>query len=151
MPGGDGLAGWGLLWAAGFAAVFAVFWSAVCVTLAAWGGWRALARHYAGEVRAVKAHWRFQSATMRRMTNYNFVLSVTVGEDGLGLSVLGLFRPGHPHLKVPWDDLSAEADRHMLLPAVKLSFRRVPGVFVRISPTLAERIGRARGEDLLES
>lgn len=138
------------LWVGGFGVVFAVFWSAVCIVLAAWGGWRSLARYYAGEVRMAKAGWRFQSATMRRMTNYNFILTVTVGEDGLGLSVLGLFRPGHPPIKVPWNDIEAQADRHLLLPAVKLVFRRTPGVFLRISPTLADRIGAARGADLVQ-
>jgi len=131
-----------------FLAAIVSFWVLVCLLLARVGGWTALARCYAGEVRVPRARWRLRSGSMRYLTNYNNVLTITVGEDALGLSVFAMFRPGHAPLRIPWDDIEAVPGRMMFMDVVRLGFRRVPGVTLRIPATLAQRIAEARGQPL---
>ena len=38
-------------------------------------------------------------------SSYSNVLTVSLEPEGLRLAVMGLFRPGHPPLRIPWGDL----------------------------------------------
>jgi hypothetical protein len=96
---------------------FVVMWVGVLALISVLSGWGTLARQYpmppnAGASPAAGT-FSLVSAFLNR-SRYSGCLKVTVGPEGLGLSVLGLFRMNHPPLLIPWnaiEDLRAEDNR----------------------------------------
>jgi len=125
--------------------LFIILWICVCKLISATGGWRILARDYrANSLFDGQKLW-LKSATMRRWTNYNNCVNIGANKYGLYLSVLPLFRVGHPPLFIPWADISTEAASRRLLPdVVKFSFAKQPEVPVILSKKLAGRIFKLR-------
>jgi hypothetical protein len=82
---------------------------------------------------------------MRGWANYNGCLTVGGNVEGLYLSVLFLFRPGHPPLFVPWIEISGRIEKRRWFSRVTLSFQRCPSIPLVISRRLSERISRASG------
>lgn len=80
---------------------FGAIWSAVCFLLGTVGGWRALGRSY--RVAEEPPGAEGTSGRMRGVVGYNYVMHVGGTPEGLYLGVNVLFRPGHPHVVVPWD------------------------------------------------
>lgn len=119
-------------------------WSAVMFGLAALGHWSRLAAVYPAWAPFEGRTWRGQSAQFG-CCNYGHTLVVGAGARGLRLSVLFPFRPGHPPLQVPWEDLSVAEARSWFGPPVELRFRRAPGARVRISHALAAKLRDAAG------
>ena len=103
--------------------LFIILWMVVCKLIAAAGGWRTLSQNY----RAVSVFdgqklW-LKSIGMRKWTNYSNCITVGANKYGLYLSVLLIFRVGHPPLFFPWTDISTEATSRRLLPdIVKFKF-----------------------------
>lgn len=100
-----------------FLAYFLAVWLGVCLLIARLGGWSQLAGRYRvaklpdGKVRY------FQSATISRVglpCNYGACLTMIVNEQGLGLVVFPLLRPGHPPLFIPWTDFYNPRQRTVL-------------------------------------
>lgn len=60
------------------------------------------------------------------LASYRGTLRAAGDADGLWLDVLGLFRPGHAPLFIPWDDLTEEAG--------VLRARQAPRVALRLPP-----------------
>lgn len=119
---------------------FAALWVAIVLLLSRWSGWSALADRYRGELRTPEGRWYFQSASMRWMTNYNSILTVSAGDEGLSLSILFPFRFGHPPLLIPWNQIVASNDRVLFFDYVTISFRGAPGIVVKIRKRLSQRI-----------
>lgn len=95
-----------------FLVVFPPFWCAV-VWLTAQAGWARLARRYRS--------WRTPPGAPKRMqsgrvgwANYNHVLDIAAGPDGLHLGTSWLFRIGHPPLLLPWSELHAVREERLL-------------------------------------
>jgi hypothetical protein len=124
---------------------FIILWICICKLISATGGWRKLARDYrANSLFDGQKLW-LKSATMRRWTNYNNCVNIGVNKYGLYLSVLPIFRIGHPPLFIPWMDISTEAATRRLLPdVVNFSFAKQPEVPVILSKKLAAKIFRMR-------
>ena len=97
----------------GFLVVFPLFWCFVCLLLAKFGGWSAMA----AEVRATEtprgALSRMQSGKVG-IVRYRHVLTIGVQDDGLYLAVFPLFRAGHPPVFVPWSQVSVIRRRKQL-------------------------------------
>ena len=124
-----------------FVAGFLCVWIAACSAISLLGGWWALARRYASRPGELRKRWRFQSAMMRWMTGYGGCLHVGVTDRGLALSVLALFRPGHPPLSIPWEDIRVERHETRLSgKRVRLRFAKVPDVPLIIREALAREI-----------
>ena len=124
-----------------FIAGFLCIWTAVCFAISWCGGWWALSNSYPLDTDVIRKRWRFQSAVMRMMTGYGSCLSFGVTDRGLALSILFLFRPGHPPLHIPWEDI--EVDRHkpwLMTSRIRLGFKKVPGVPVIIREQLAKEL-----------
>ncbi len=89
----------------GFIVVFPIFWCGVVGLISVIGGWRTLAAHYAVPTfgGTVLSH-----ATTGRLglANYRNVLKVGWSEQGLHLGVMVFFRPFHPPLCIPWQDVT---------------------------------------------
>jgi len=90
----------------GFLIVFPIFWCFVCGLLSWMGGWSRLAKLYLAPPQAVP---QGRSFTWRSgkvgLTNYKGTLTIHTGPSGLHLSVMPLFRFGHPPLLIPWEEL----------------------------------------------
>jgi hypothetical protein len=116
--------------------LFALIWVGV-VNLLAWiGGWSRLAQDYRSYDDFGGALWRFQYGWFGGV-RYKGVLTFGTDAKGLYLSVLVLFRPGHPPLLVPWRDLSiASSDSDWIV----LRFRATPGVTLKLGRQLGEKL-----------
>ena len=95
-----------------FFLVFPLFWSGV-VWVIAQMGWARLARHYQTDAQTTSRRFRFTSGAVG-LSNYNSALHVGIEPEGLHLSVPLLFRPGHPPLLIPWEDIVDVRKRSML-------------------------------------
>ncbi len=126
---------------------FIILWICVCKLIAAFGGWRILARDYrADSVFDGQKLW-LKSVGMRSWTNYSNCINIGANTYGLYLSVLLIFRVGHPPLFFQWTDISTEATSRRLLPdVVKFTFAKQPDVPIIFSKRLAARIFEMRAE-----
>ena len=126
------------------AVLFPLFWCGILLLLAHLGGWARIATEYRLWDSFEGSRWWFQSGQFG-WTNYGSCLTVGAGPRGLYFSVLFPFRPGHPPILVPWDDVAAKPGKFLFSRYVDLRFRRVPGVRVRLSQRLATKIESEAG------
>jgi len=109
-------------------------------------GWWELSRIYKAMVSPDGKRFWFQSASMRMGTNYGNCLIVGVNREGIRLSVLFLFRIGHPPLFIPWPDVSMSEKRFLFFfKQVELRFAKCPSIPFVISRRLMDRISDATG------
>jgi hypothetical protein len=94
---------------------FVLIWSGVVWLLAWLSGWQRLARHY----RCADAP---QGQPMRPFlamlgpVSYRGVLTIQTAPEGLYLSIIVLFRMGHPPLLIPWQAIKRQGiDRGLLI------------------------------------
>ena len=129
----------------GYILFFVILWICVCKLTSAIGGWRILARDYPAHSSFNGQKLWLKSVTMRRWTNYSNCVNMGANKYGLYLSVVLIFRIGHPPLFIPWTDISTEGVTRRLLPdSVKFSFAKQPEVYVMMSQALAARIFKMR-------
>lgn len=80
---------------------FALIWGMVCWILAWVSGWQQLARHYHSNSlphgQALSGFW-----AMLGMVSHRGTLTLQAAPEGLYLSMMLLFRLGHPTLLIPW-------------------------------------------------
>lgn len=111
---------------------FVAFWAGVCYVISFGSGWRALAREYPHAGQPVGRRRRGRSLRLNS-ANYNGCVTFGTSAEGLYLSVLIFFRPGHPPLFVPWADASAQVVKGWFgFTYLEFTFARVPGVRLRI-------------------
>jgi hypothetical protein len=124
-------------------------WVVVCWLVSWAGGWRQLAEAYPRGDSGPGTTWRFQSATLRWGMSYNNGLRVTATPDGVGVSVLPLFRIGHPPLFFPWSEISIRRrEKSFGTEWVTLAFERVPPVSFTVRGTLVQKIEEVVGRPL---
>jgi hypothetical protein len=97
-----------------FLLVFPLMWIGISLLLSQLGGWARLAKHFPDDPDAVGTNYRFRSGAIG-MANYGSCLSLRVCERGLRLSVLFLFRIGHPPLFIPWEQFHSLNEKRFLL------------------------------------
>ncbi len=118
---------------------FGIFWLAVVWLVAQIGGWSKLAAVYPARRPFNETCWSLQNGRFRWGMSYNGVLKVCADAQALHLSVFFFFRPGHPPLSIPWEDIIVSKRAFL----VELRCRRADSVPLRISPRLAERLEQA--------
>lgn len=124
---------------------FILLWICVCQLISIAGGWRILGRDYRAAAPFHGKKLWFKSAGMRYWTNYNNCITVGANKYGLYLSVLPIFRVGHPPLFFPWTDISTEeGTRRFFGDFVKFKFAKQPDVPVIFSEKCAARISKIR-------
>jgi hypothetical protein len=123
-----------------FPFLFILFWLAVNIVISRISGWAALARVYRSDDSFDGECWRFQSSQMRYAMSYRNNLTIGADRRGLSLSILFLFRMGHPALFIPWADITVSEKQSFLKKMIEFRFTRVPGVYLRLSPKVAEKI-----------
>jgi hypothetical protein len=128
-----------------FAAMFLAIWIGIGVLISHIGGWASLTGPYRASVGFSGERWKFQSAGMRYWTNYSGCLTVGASYEGLYVSILFLFRTGHPPLLIPWKEISACRKRLLGREIVELRLGRELSIPFRIIPRLADRLRAAAG------
>jgi len=124
---------------AGFVLLFLAAW---CVTgyLAAWmSGWRVLAQLFPCEREFDGQRWRFQSGAMRWSTNYNGVLTMGANRDGIYLAMFFAFRPGHPPLFIPWNEITT-SDRRRLFAGTQFVLGREAQIPLWVFKKMGDRL-----------
>lgn len=109
----------------GFAIFFVTLWCLVCFMISLMGGWFSLSRRFRmqaepyGEIRS--AGPLFYRVKMRFRVNYGNVIRLKAAEDALYLSILFLFRIGHPPLCIPWKEIQFSRTKYFWRPYVVLT------------------------------
>lgn len=111
------------------------FWFGVSQLLASLSGWRELAQKYG--VGSVSSFTRKTTGGRIGGVAYNGCLVVGANAEGVALSVLLLFRPGHAPIFVPWAELSMGAEGSVA-GATRLRFRAAPQVTLELPEIVAD-------------
>lgn len=131
---------------------FIVLWCLNCLFSSSLSGWRRLAQHfraraeYLGETIST-VRYPF-SVCFRYWTDYSSILHIAADEDGLHLSAMFPFRPGHPPLLIPWREVEEQSVDGVWRSYVVLILGRTEQIPMRISKRLANDIRAARSETL---
>jgi hypothetical protein len=106
------------------------FWFGVSHLLATLSGWRELAQEYGAaplpDIRRKSSGGRVGSVA------YNGCLLVGATAEGVALSVLAPFRPGHQAIFIPWSELTVRQDAAAAAGVKLLRFRRAPSVTLEL-------------------
>ncbi len=78
---------------------------------------------------------------MRFWGHYSSVICLAAAEDVLYLSVLVLFRAGHPPLRVPWNEIKFDRNKFLWRRSVVLILGNEERVPMRISERMARNLG----------
>lgn len=133
------------------AAFFVGVWAMANVLVSLLSGWWGLAEQYRTETPFPAHMRRFQRGQMRWRTNYGNILTVVSDSRGLYLSVMFLFRLGHPPLFIPWADISFEDPNLWLffsMQRLRLGPDRIP---LRLREPLVDFLRAGRETSGLES
>jgi hypothetical protein len=132
-----------------FVAIFPIYflslWLLVCATIGFIGGWFSLSKVYRTRVPFSGAKWHMQSGQMRWLSNYNNVLTIGVGPQGLYLANLFLFRFMHPPLLVPWSEIKGRKHQGWLFEYVILTMGHETAIPLRIRTKLAAKLRESAG------
>jgi len=93
-----------------FTFLFFVAWPGTCALISILGGWHRLASHYSTTQSASGEEFKFASLSIGTglfPIRYRNTLWITVGPNGIGLSVIFFFRVLHPPLFIPWSAVEA--------------------------------------------
>jgi hypothetical protein len=117
-----------------------IAWIAISLFLSLVGGWQALAQKYRAPERIHGERFWLKSAGMRWGVGYRSALNFGVDVQGLFVSIVPIFRIGHPPLFIPWSDISFTRQRQWLLDGVRISFRKNPGVPILLPMKVAQQV-----------
>ncbi|HSH05901.1 MAG TPA: hypothetical protein VLL52_25525 [Anaerolineae bacterium] len=123
-----------------FFVVFTTMWCTIVYIIAVLGGWRQLATYYQTDQPFTGQTWSFQGGYMG-WSRYSGVLTTGANATHLYLSVLIFYRPGHPPLLIPWNDITTEeATRFFFIPVVTFRFKQTPDVTLQLINRNAQRL-----------
>jgi len=129
-----------------FLLFFVGTWLAALLAVSLLSGWAELARVYRSPRPFEGPRWRFESARMRLSMNYNRCLTVGANGQGLYLSLLFLFRFGHPALFIPWNEVAVVREgRTFWWKWSEFRFRQAPWVYIRLGERISQQIKVSAG------
>lgn len=118
---------------------FVAWWAFVCFVLGLVSGWRGLADEYGTQEPAPPNQETFLGGSLGWI-NHRGTLQLGATPEALDLRVMVLFRPGHPPLRIPWDDIVDEGDGlSLFITMAKLRLGR-HGPVLRIRRDVWERV-----------
>jgi hypothetical protein len=129
----------------GFAIYFAALWCSVCFLISLVSGWFVLSGRFKkqsepyGETKSAGPF--FYTVYTRFWTHYSSVIGITAAEDALYLSVLFLFRIGHPPLCIPWEEIKIGRTKFFWRRYVVLTLGEQENIPMRISERMARELG----------
>ena len=129
-----------------FSLLFTVgLWSGISFTVSRIFGWHKISEHYWGKLEHFNKRFVMQSLSTSLFGNYSAIVNFAVSDDYLGISVLFMYRMGHPPLKIPLTDINGIQKTTFLFPRVHLQLNKIPSQNVAIPLRLAEKIEQASG------
>jgi hypothetical protein len=128
-----------------FPIYFLSLWLLVSATISFVGGWFSLAKVYRTQVKFNGAKWGMQSGQMRWLANYNSVLTIGVGPQGLYLASMFLFRFMHPPLLVPWSEIKVQRKKGWVFEYVVFTMGHELAIPLRIRRKLAAKLRDCAG------
>ncbi|HEU5350230.1 MAG TPA: hypothetical protein VFU55_01430 [Terracidiphilus sp.] len=124
---------------------FVAVWVLALTFSSVLSGWFTLANHFrsnldpSGETRTASPF--FSTVYFRYWTHYSGVVRLITAADGLYLSVFFLFRPGHPRLRIPWNEIRFSQTRRFFMNYAVLTLGNEEQIPLRITQRLAARLG----------
>jgi hypothetical protein len=132
-----------------FAAIFPIYflglWFLVASIVSCVGGWFSLSRLYRTRVPFDGTKWRMQSGRMRGLTNYNNVLTLGVGPQGLYLATMFLFRFMHPPLLISWSEIKVQRRKGWVFEYTVFTLGNELAIPLRIRERLAAKLRESAG------
>ncbi len=129
----------------GFAIFFVALWCFVCFSISILGGWFSLSGRFralaepCGDIKTAGPF--FYGVKMRFRINYSSVIRLAAAEDALYLSVLFLYRVGHPPLRIPWTEIKMAGTKFLWWRYVLLTLGNEEKIPMRISERMARKLG----------
>jgi hypothetical protein len=127
-----------------FPVCFILLWLLVGAIIARLGGWRELAQYYQDPNQFSGERRLMQSARMRRGTNYNGCLNISINDQGLRIETIILFRFSHPPLFIPWYDIQSAPKQLLFFEAIEFRFAKNDQVPFLVRKKLGEWILAAK-------
>ena len=125
-----------------FPFVFCGMWIFVSMLLSVIGGWKTLAASYPDSSRNRDYSHTFQGGKMG-LANYNGILMIGGDESGLHLAVMILFRPFHPPISIPWEDVhNLEFTQFLFTKRVRFTTSAHPRIRVQLPEKVMKEIRR---------
>ena len=120
-------------------------WCSVCFLISLFSGWFTLSGRFKkqsepyGETRSAGPF--FYTVYMRYWGHYSSIIRMTSAEDALYLSILFLFRIGHPPLCIPWKEIQMRRTKFLWFRFVILTLGEQERIPMRISERMARKLG----------
>jgi hypothetical protein len=128
-----------------FLLTFPLFWAGVCFLISR-AGWHKLAAHFRTDATPEGQHFSMISGTVG-FASYGSVLNVHIAPQGLFLSVMFLFRVGHPTVLIPWHAIQdVQPKKTLMIPMHRLVIGE-PRITTLLLP---EKVLREAEQDLTE-
>lgn len=128
-----------------FPVFFVALWCLICAAIGWLSGWHALAERFRatsepyGDVHSAGPF--FYSVYFRSWAHYNSVVRLSEAQDALYLSVMFLFRIGHPPLRVPWEEIQFRRTEIFFQRYIVLTLGREEQIPMRIPERMAGNLG----------
>jgi hypothetical protein len=122
------------------------FWILINHLIALASGWKKLSNRFRLQQTYSGPTWKWQSALMRRFAAYNNCLIVGADQMGLFLSIMVFFRPGHPALFIPWNEVTVTRTDGILTDLVEITLGHSEQVPFKIRGSLASKLRDAAGQ-----
>ena len=123
---------------------FIAMWCFVSLLISILSGWYVLSRRFRKQSEPYRetrnAGPFFYAVYTRCWSHYSSVIRVTAAEDALYLSVLFLFRVGHPPLCIPWTEIEISRTRRFWRDSVVLTLGEQERIPMRISERMARNL-----------
>jgi hypothetical protein len=124
---------------------FVAFWCLVCTLIGLVSGWSALSRRFTAQSQPLgeflQAGPLFYSVYLRFWGHYSSVVRVISATDALYLSVLLPFRPGHPPLRIPWNEITLGRTKFLWQKFIVLTLGNEEQIPLRIPERMALKLG----------
>jgi hypothetical protein len=120
------------------------FWCLVCYLIGLMSGWSSLARRFTAQSepsgQTLQAGPLFYSVYLRFWGHYSSVVRAISTTDALYLSVLLPFRPGHPPLCIPWNEIAFARTKFLWQRFVVLTLGSEEQIPLRITERMARKL-----------
>lgn len=117
----------------------------ICFLISVLSGWYKLSQHFRAQSepygQTKSAGPFFYTVYMRFWGHYSGIIRMTAAEDALYLSILFLFRIGHPPLCIPWKEIQFGRTKFLWRKYVVLTLGEQERIPMRISERMARKLG----------
>jgi hypothetical protein len=124
----------------------ACYWILIINLISLAGGWKTLSKRFRLQQPYGGPSWKWQRAMMRMFVSYNGCLIVGADQMGLFLDIMALFRPGHPALFIPWNEVTVARKSWIPKDLVEMRLGSGEQVPFRIRGFLASKLQEAAGQ-----